>query len=165
VLLNVLASGAKRLNIFIPDFTIVAGADAGRLGRHLPEVVGSDLRFSALFNVVTGSPALPAGNPDAVRSAWTDAAASGAHAALHTLLTLRGDRAQAEVRLYDLTSPEQRAITTRRIDMPVADGAAARPQDRRRGRPPVHREAGIADTKIAFCVEPDWSQGDPRHGL
>jgi TolB protein len=150
VLLNVMASGAKRLNIFIPDFTIVVGADAGGLGRNLPEVVGSDLRFSALFSVVTGSPALPAGSPDALRKAWTDAAASGAHAALHTLLTLRGDRAQAEARLYDLTSPDQRAIATKRIDMPVAQARRLAHKIADEVVLQFTGEAGIADTKIAF---------------
>jgi hypothetical protein len=36
VLLNVLATGAKKLNIVIPNFTVVAGTDTGGLSKSLP---------------------------------------------------------------------------------------------------------------------------------
>ena len=152
VLLNVMASGAKKLNIAIPDFTLVAGADPHGLARQLPGVLGNDLNFSGLFSVAAGSPAPPANNPAALKEAWTAFAAAGAHAALHGLLANRGDRAEVEMRLYDLTSPDQRMIVAKKFDMPV-------PQARRLS----HRiadevvlqftgEPGIADTKIAYTA-------------
>src|SRR5262245_21277430 len=54
VMLNVIASGAKKLNIAIPDFALVSGPDPHTLAKRLPEVVGRDLTFSALFSVVSG---------------------------------------------------------------------------------------------------------------
>ena len=75
VLLNVLAGGAKKLNLFMPDFTVVGGPDPAGLSRSLAEVTAGDLKFSALFSVVSGQPPLPAANPEALKKAWTDAAA------------------------------------------------------------------------------------------
>ena len=151
VLLNVIAGGAKKLNIAIPDFTLAGGADAQGLTRGLPEVVSRDLTFSTLFSVVSGVPALPASNPGAVREAWANFAAAGAHAGLHGLLTLAGDRVQVELRLYDLTSPEQRLIVSKKLELPVA-------QARRLGHKVADEvvfqftgEPGIADTRIAFA--------------
>lgn len=152
VLLNVMASGAKRLNLFLPHFTLVTGADSAALAQRLPEVAGNDLNFSALFSVVGGSAPLPANNAEAVRKAWADAAAAGAHAALHGLLSLRGDRAEAEMRLYDLTSPELRLIASKRFDMPAAE---ARRLAHKIADEVVFQftgEPGIADTKIAHVV-------------
>ena len=83
--LNVIASGAKKLNIAIPDFTLAGGADPHALVKRVPEVLGNDLNFSAIFSVVGGTPALPANNPAAVREAWAGFAAAGAHAGLHGL--------------------------------------------------------------------------------
>jgi TolB protein len=150
VLLNVIASGAKKLNIAIPDFTLVGGADPHALVKSVPAVLSNDLNFSAIFSVVAGTPALPANNPAAVREAWAAFAAAGAHAGLHGLLTTRGDRAEVEMRLYDLTSPEQRPIATKKFEMPV-------PQARRLSHKIADEvvlqftgELGIADTKIAY---------------
>src|SRR5215831_14360978 len=142
VRLNVTASGARKLNIAVPDFAVVSGADAQALAK--------DLTFSSLFSVVSNVPALPANNPTAVREAWTNYAAAGAHAGLHGLLALQGDRAQVEMRLYDLTSPDQRLITSKKFEMPMAQA-----------RRVAHRiadevvlqftgELGAADTKIAY---------------
>ena len=105
VLLNVLATGAKKLNIVIPHFTVVGGPDPQGLGRGLSQVTGRDLTFSGLFSVVTDVPPIPAGDPAALRAAFANFAAAGAHAGLHGVLTLRGDRAEIEMRLHDLTSP------------------------------------------------------------
>jgi hypothetical protein len=116
VLLNVLGGGAKKLNLFMPDFTVVGAPDPSGLSRSLAEVTAADLKFSALFSVVGGQPPLPAASPEALKKAWTDAAAAGAHAALHGLLMPRADRLEGELRLYDLTSPELRLIAPRPQD-------------------------------------------------
>ncbi len=150
VLLNVIASGAKKLNIAIPDFTVVGGSDPQGLAKRLSEVAGKDLTFSALFSVVSGVPALPVNNPAAVREAWANLSAAGAHAGLHGLLTLQGDRVQVEMRLYDLTSPEQRQIVSKKLEMPVAQ---ARRLAHKVADEVVFQftgEAGISDTKIAY---------------
>jgi TolB protein len=150
VLLNVIASGAKKLNIAVPDFTVVSGADPQGLGKRLAEVLGNDLNFSQLFSVVAGVPALPANNPAAVREAWANFAAAGAHAGLHGLLTIRADRVEAEMRLYDLTSPDQRLIASKKFEMPVAQ---ARRLSHKMADDVVLQftgEPGIADTKIAY---------------
>jgi TolB protein len=152
VLLNVMASGAKRLNLFMPDFTVRGGPDPGGLGRRLPEVAGSDLTFSALFSVVAGAPALPADQAEALKKAWTDAAAAGAHAAVHGLVSLQGDRAEAEMRLYDLTSPDFRQIATKKFEMPVAE---ARRLSHKIADEVVFQftgELGVADTRIAYVT-------------
>ena len=120
VLLNVLATGAKKLNIVIPHFTVVGGPDPQGLGRGLSQVTGRDLTFSGLFSVVTDVPPIPAGDPAALRAAFANFAAAGAHAGLHGVLTLRGDRAEIEMRLHDLTSPEFRLIGAKKIELPTA---------------------------------------------
>ena len=104
---SVIASGAKKVTIAIPDFTLVGGSDPYALVKRVPEVLANDLNFSAAFTVLARAPAVPANNPGALKEAWTGFAAAGAHAALHGLLTNRGDRTEVEMRLYDLTSPEQ----------------------------------------------------------
>jgi len=154
VLLNVMASGAKRLNIFIPDFTVVAGADPGALARRVPEVAGADLKFSALFSVVSDPAPLPVGDAEALRQRWSGAAAAGAHAALHGLLSLGATRATAEMRLYDLTSPELRLIATKKLDMPVADGRRLAHKIADEVVFQFTGEPGIADTRIAYVAGP-----------
>jgi TolB protein len=152
VLLNVIASGARKLNIAIPDFTLAGGADPQTLVKRVPEVLGNDLNFSGVFSVVAGTPALPANNPAAVREAWTAFASAGAHAALHGLLTTRGDRAEVEMRLYDLTSPEQRLITTKKFEMPVAQARRLSHKIADEVVLQFTGELGIADTKIAYTA-------------
>lgn len=150
VLLNVFASGAKKLNIAIPDFTLVSGADPQGLAKQLPEVVGKDLTFSALFSVVSGGPALPVNNPAALREAWSNFASAGAHAGVLGLLALAGDRAQVEMRLHDLTSPEQRLIASKKFEMPLAQ---ARRLAHKIADDVVFQftgQPGVADTKIAY---------------
>ncbi len=149
VFLNVMAGGAKKLNIAIPEFTLVAGIDAQELPRKLAEVVGADLKFSALFSVVSGSSPLPDNDPEAVKQTWERSAAAGAHAGLHGLLTLGRGRAEAEMRLYDLTSPEFRLIVSKKFALPVTE---ARRLAHKIADEVVYQftgEPGIADTKIA----------------
>jgi TolB protein len=150
VFLNVTGGGAKKLNIAIPEFVVVAGTDASGLAKLLPSVAGADLTFSGLFSFVASEGAIPANNPDALKKAWTDFAAAGAHAGVHGLLALRGDRVEAEMRLYDLTTPEQRLIASKTFTVTAA-------QPRRLAHKMADEvvlqftgEAGIADTKIAY---------------
>jgi TolB protein len=150
VLLNVLATGAKKLNIVIPNFTVVSGTDAGGLAKSMPQVTGRDLTFSSLFSVVSDAPPIPAGDPAALKTAFANFASAGAHAGLHGLLALRGDRLEVEMRLHDLTSPEFRLISTKKFELPAA-------QSRRLAHKLADEvvlqftgEAGIADTKIAY---------------
>jgi TolB protein len=149
VLLNVVASGAKKLNIAIPDFTPVS-VDPYGLAKRLPDVVGKDLTFSALFNVVSGVPALPANNLAAAQDAWSNLAAAGAHAGLQGLLTVRGDRVQVEMRLYDLTSPEFRQIVSKKVEMPMAQAWRVAHKIADEIVFQFTGEPGIADTKIAY---------------
>src|SRR5262249_25607757 len=117
VKIDITGTGAKKSNIAVPEFPPLT-PDPNGLAKRLPEVVGKDLTFSALFSVVSGIPALPANNPAATRDAWASLAAAGAHAGLHSLLTVQGDRVQVEMRLYDLTSPEFRQIASNKFEMP-----------------------------------------------
>jgi len=89
VLLNVLATGAKKLNIVIPHFTVVGGPDTQGLGRSLSQVTARDLTFSSLFSVVSDVPAIPVGDPAALRAAFANFAAAGAHAGLQGVLRQR----------------------------------------------------------------------------
>jgi len=150
VFLNVTGGGARKLNIAVPEFTVATGADTAGIGKQLAAVAGTDLTFSQLFSVVAGTGAIPLNNPAALKQSWTEFAAAGAHAGVHGIVSFRGERTEAEMRLYDLTSPEHRLIATRKFDMPQA-------QWRRLS----HRiadvivlqftgEAGVADTKIAY---------------
>jgi TolB protein len=151
VFLNVMAGGAKKLNIAIPMFTVVEGADSEKLARKLPEIIGRDLTFSALFSVVAGTDALPAADAAALQKAWAGFASAGAHAGLHGLLRLRGQQLEAEVRLYDLTSRDQNLMATfkqtasfrdqRRLAHKLADEVVYQ----------FTGERGIANTKIAYA--------------
>jgi TolB protein len=150
VLLNVLATGAKKLNIVIPNFTVVAGTDTAGLGKSLPQVTARDLTFSSLFSVVTEVPSIAAGDPAALRAAFANFAAAGAHAGLHGLLTLRGDRAEVEMRLHDLTSPEFRLIGSKKIDMPTNQARRLAHKIADEVVMQFTGELGIADTKMAY---------------
>ena len=156
VFLNVTGSGAKKLNIVIPEFTVVGGGDANGLGKLLASVAGADLTFSGRFRVLTaGEGRIPANDVARLTQAWKDFAAIGAHAGLHGLLRLHGDRLQAEMRLYDLTSADFRLITSktfalsmtqaRRLAHKIADDVVLQ----------FTGEAGIADTRLA------WVRGRP----
>ena len=114
VFLNVTGGGARKLNIAVPEFTVTTGADPTGIGKLLSTVAGADLTFSGLFSVVAAEGAIPANNPEALRRSWTEFAAAGAHAGVHGLAALRGDRAEVEMRLYDLTTPDHRLIGTKK---------------------------------------------------
>lgn len=152
VYVNVTGGGAKKLGIAVPTFSSV-GQDQDGMARRLPEIIGRDLTFSSLFSVVTGAPPLPANDPAGLKKALADFAGAGAHAALQGLLTIRGDQLDAEARLYDLTSPDQRLIATTKWSQKVSDH-----------RRVAHRiaddivfqftgERGVADTKIAYVAK------------
>lgn len=154
VYINVTGAGSKKLNIAVPEFTVVAGAGAAGLSKLLASVAGNDLTLSGFFSVVAGADPIPANNPGALRQAWSTAAAAGAHAGVHGLLAIRGERLEAEMRLYDLTTPDQRLIASRKFEV-----AALQP------RRLAHKiadeivlqfigEPGVADTKISYVVGP-----------
>ena len=151
VFLNVMAGGSKKLNIVIPEFTLLAGKDAQGLAKKIPEVAGADLRFSALFSVVSGTPPFPAADSETTKGMLKEFAASGAHAALQGLLTLRGDRAETEMRLYDLTNPDQRLIASKRFELRGADGRRLAHKIADEVVYQFTGELGIADTKIAYA--------------
>jgi TolB protein len=154
VFLNVTGGGTRKLNIAIPEFTVTTGPDVGGAGKLLASVAGADLTFSGLFSVVAATGAIPANNPRALQQSWSEFAAAGAHAGVHGLLALRGDRGEVEMRLYDLTTPEHRLIASRKFELPAA-------QMRRLAHKVADEivlqftgEPGIADTKIAYVSGP-----------
>jgi TolB protein len=152
IFVNVLATGAKKLNIVIPNFTVVAGSDTAGLARSLPQVAARDLTFSALFSVVSDVPPIAAGDPAALRAAFANFAAAGAHAGLQGLLTLRGDRVEVEMRLHDLTSPEFRLISAKKIELPAAQARRLAHKIADEVVLQFTGEPGIADTKIAYVA-------------
>jgi len=154
VYVNVTGGGAKKLNIAVPEFTVVAGTDTAGNAKLLASVTGSDLTFSGLFSVVAGTGAIPPNNPAMLEQSWREFAAAGAHAGLHGLLAVRSDRLEGEMRLYDLTTPEHRLIATKKFETPIA-----------LPRRLAHKiaddvvlqftgEPGIADTKLAYVMGP-----------
>jgi len=150
VLLNVLATGAKKLNIVIPNFAVVAGTDTAGLSRSLPQVTAKDLTFSALFSVVSDVPPIPTTDPAAVRASFANFASAGAHAGLQGLVSLRGDRTEVEMRLYDLTSPEYRLIAAKKFEMPANQPRRLSHKIADEVVQQFTGEPGIADTKIAY---------------
>jgi TolB protein len=144
---------SRKLNIAVPEFTVVAGTDTA-LAKLLASVVGNDLTLSGLFSVVAASGAIPANNPVALGQTWSAFAAAGAHAGVHGLLGIRGERLEGEMRLYDLTTPEYRLIASRKFEV-------AAPQSRRLAHKIADEivlqftgEPGVADTKLAYVVGP-----------
>ena len=154
VIIDILGTPGKKINIAVPEFTVVSGTESTGAAKLLASVTGSDLTFSGLFSVVAGTGAIPANNPAALAQSWQEFAAAGAHAGLHGLLTVRPDRLDGEMRLYDLTTPEQRLIATKKFDTPIA-------QPRRLAHKIADEvvlqftgEPGIADTKLAYVAGP-----------
>ena len=152
VYINITGGGGKKLNIAIPDFAVVAGTDTAGVAPMLAAVAGADLTFSGLFSVVAATGSIPPNNPEALKKSWSDFAAAGAHAGVHGLLALRGPRLEAEMRLYDLTTPEFRLIASKKFDL-AAD------QPRRLAHKVADEivlqftgEPGIADTKLAYVA-------------
>ncbi|MBI4247790.1 MAG: PD40 domain-containing protein, partial [Candidatus Rokubacteria bacterium] len=154
VYINVTGGGGKKLNIAIPEFTVTAGTDTTGTAKLLATVAGADLTFSGLFSVVAATGSIPANNEAALRQSWSDFAAAGAHAGVHGLLAIHGRRLEAEMRLYDLTAPEQRLIASktfvldaeqpRRLAHKIADEIVLQ----------FTGEPGVADTKLAYVAGP-----------
>src|SRR2546427_8045372 len=65
VYINVTGGGAKKLNIAVPEFTVIAGTDTAGLGELLASVARNDLTLSGLLSRVAGTGAVPPDNPDA----------------------------------------------------------------------------------------------------
>ena len=154
VFLNVTGGGSKKLNIAVPDFAPAAGSDTAGTGKMLAAVAGADLSFSGLFSVVAATGAIPANNPAALKQSWTEFAAAGAHAGLHAIVATRGDRLDGEMRLYDLTSPEFRLITSKKFDVPTAQARRLAHKMADEVVLQFTGEPGIADTKIAYVLGP-----------
>jgi TolB protein len=154
VFLNVTGGGSKKLNIAIPDFAPAAGTDTLGTGKMLATVAGADLNFSGLFSVVAATGAIPANSPAALKQSWTEFAAAGAHAGLHGLIAARGDRLEGEMRLYDLTSPEFRQISSKKFDVPASQARRLAHKMADEVVLQFTGELGIADTKIAYVLGP-----------
>ena len=153
VFLNVTQGGSKKLGIAIPEFTRLTSApDEGNFARGVPEIIGNDLRFSALF-AVANTPALPAAQ-DGIKQEFARLQQAGAHAAMHGLMRIDGQRLTIEFRLYDLTNPEFRLIASKMFWVePLADH---RRLAHRIADEVVYQftgERGIAETKIAYVSQ------------
>ena len=61
--INVRPGQVKKINIAIPDFTLVGGTDPQNWANRLPGITTVDLNFTSLFSVVSGTPPLPPGAP------------------------------------------------------------------------------------------------------
>ena len=160
VFLNVTKGGSTKLGIAIPEFTrLTAAPDDGNFARGVPEIIGNDLRFSALF-AVANTPALPAAQ-DGIRQEFTKFQQAGAHAAMHGLMRIDGQRLTIEFRLYDLTNPEFRMIASKMFWVePLADH---RRLAHRIADEVVYQftgERGVSETKIAYV-----SQAGPNKEL
>jgi TolB protein len=154
IYVDVTGGGARKLNIAIPEFTVSAGADTGGLARALAGVTGTDLTYSGMFSVVAGTGSIPANDPAALKRSWTDFAAAGAHAGLHGLIAIRPDKIEGEMRLYDLTSPEQRLIATKKFDVALGQPRRLAHKIADEVVLAFRGEPGVADTKIAFVQGP-----------
>jgi TolB protein len=153
VFLNVTKGGSNKLGIAIPEFTRTTTApDEGNFSRAVPEIIGNDLRFSSLF-AVANTPALPTAQ-DAIRQEFTRLQQAGAHAAMHGLMKIEGQRLTIEFRLYDLTSQDFRLIASkmfwveplanhRRLAHRIADEVVYQ----------FTGERGIAETSIAYVSQ------------
>jgi TolB protein len=166
VYINVTGGGSTKLNIALPDFTVVSGSDTAGLSKLLPTVAGNDLTLNGLFSVVVGTDRIPANNPEALQQTWANFAAAGAHAGAHGLLTMRSDRVEAEVRLYDLTSPQFRMIASRKFEAAATQPPTSGSDWRRRLAHKIADEIvlqftgekGVADTKISYVVGPSGAK-------
>jgi hypothetical protein len=76
--LNVRPGQIKKINIAVPDFTLVTGPDPQNWAKRLPEITSADLTFTSLFSVVSGTPALPQGGAEALKPRLQEFAAAGA---------------------------------------------------------------------------------------
>ena len=148
--LNVRPGQMKKINIAVPDFALASGSDAQNWAKRLPDITAADLGFTGLFSVVSGAPALPA-SAEAAKPRLAELAAAGAVQALQGLLTMRSDRVEVEMRLYDLTSPDLRVIGTKKVVAHITEPRRAAHRVADEVMLLVTGEAGVADTKIAFA--------------
>lgn len=154
VFLNVTQGGSKKMGIAVPEFAREAGTqDSLNFAQKLPEIIGNDLRFSALFSVVSNAPALPRSG-DPLKARLTEFASAGAHAAMQGFLGLTAQRVTVDFRLYDLTNPGFPQIASksfwvepveqhRRLAHRIADEVVYQ----------FTGERGIAETKIAYVSQ------------
>ena len=152
VFLNVTGGGTRKLNVAVPEFTVTAGTDTAGVAKQLATVTGDDLTFSQLFSVVAGTGAIPANNAAALKQSWTEFAAAGAHAGLHGLVTFRAERVETEMRLYDLTTPEQRLIASKKFELSPAQWRRLAHKIADEVVLQFTGEHGVADTKIAYVA-------------
>jgi TolB protein len=152
--IDVGGTGQKKLNIAVPDFTVGNRGDAG-LGKTLAQIAGADLTFSGLFTVVTPGTSLPTDGDAVFKQALAGFTSAGAHAVLHGIVAVRGERLEGEMRLWDLASasePRQissktfvvAAAQSRRLAHKIADEVVLQ----------FSGELGVADTKIAYATGP-----------
>jgi len=159
VYINITGGGSKKLNIAIPEFAVTAGPDTAAVGPMLASVAGADLTFTGLFSVVAATGSIPPDNAEALRKSWTDFAAAGAHAGVHGLLAVRGPRLEAEMRLYDLTTPDFRLIASRRFEMPADQARRLAHKVADEIVRQFTGELGVADTKLAFVASAAGARG------
>lgn len=149
--LNVRPGQIKKINIAVPDFALMGGADPQSWAKRLPEITAADLAFTSLFSVVSGTPPLPQGGAEALKPRFEEFAAAGALQALQGLLAIRGDRLEVEMRLYDLTSPEFRLIGSKKVVTHASEPRRAAHKTADEVVLLVTGELGVADTKVAFA--------------
>jgi len=149
--LNVRPGQIKKINIAVPEFALVGGADPQKWTKRLPEITAADLAFTSLFSVVSGGPALPQGGAEALKPRLEEFAAAGALQALQGLLAVRGDHFEVEMRLYDLTSPEFRLIGSKKVVTHTSEPRRAAHKVADEVVLLVTGELGVADTKVAFA--------------
>src|SRR2546425_2087551 len=154
VYVDVTAGGSRKLNIAVPEFTVLSGNDTAGAAKLLASVAGADLTFSGLFSVVAGTGAIPPNNPAMLEQSWREFAAAGAHAGLHGLLTVRSDRLEGEMRLYDLTTPDHRLIATKKFETPIALPRRLAHKIADEVVLQFTGEPGIVDTKLAYVTGP-----------
>jgi TolB protein len=73
---------------------------------------------------------------------------------VHGLAALRGDRAEVEMRLYDLTTPDHRLIASKKFELPMAQARRLAHKVADEVVLQFTGEPGIADTKIAYVTGP-----------
>ena len=77
--LNVRPGQIKKINIAVPNFALVGGADPQNWAKRLPEIASADLAFTSLFSVVSGGPALPQGGAETLKPRFEEFEIGRAH--------------------------------------------------------------------------------------
>src|SRR5207249_8552474 len=85
VIIDILGTPGKKINIAVPEFAVVSGTDSAGAAKLLASVTGSDLTFSGLLSVVAGPGAIPPNNPAMLAQSCHEVAASAPHAGLPAL--------------------------------------------------------------------------------